>query len=379
MFDLHCSISIPLVAIVMVTSLSACAISHEMAPISPCGSLTILPEIRWYGPTEPRDRAANEQRCLTVGPPVIMEAPKASFGALGPLDSLAVFSWNMAVGGGDLLSFLKEEVGLTCAGGDTQAGGAFPHFVLLLQEASRRSQDLPPLDDPSLAARKTVHAPRPGGDLDVVDVARRCGLAAFYVPSGRNGVDVPGEDLIDKGNAILSTLPLSDLLAVENPFETERKVAIGATIHTPAPAPLRLVNAHTEVTSTFRRVLLTGNQVRVRQVLGLIDVLEAHEKLGGRRLPTLLGGDFNTWSGGESALKFLRQAFPDSPEWDGKATRGPFPTDHIFFRRGSEGRETGEITTSLVAGSYRATDGAYASDHLARFVKLWFAPEPTGR
>ena len=359
--------------------LCGCAISHEMTHISPCGTKPVSAEILWYGSAEPRDRIANDQRCLTVGSPVVMSAPEASFGALARHDSLAVFSWNIAVGGGDLLSFLTEEVGVICAGGDTQPSKIFPHFVLLLQEASRQSPDLPPLDDPSLAARKTSHAPRPGGDLDVVAVAERCGLAAFYVPSGRNGIDVPGEVLVDKGNAILSTLPLSDLFAVENPIETERKVGIGATIPTPDSVPLRLVSAHTEVTSTFHRVLLTGNQVRVRQVLGLMDVLDAHEEQYGHSLPTLLGGDFNTWSGGESALKFLRRAFPDSPKWDGKATRGPFPTDHIFFRRGLEGGGANEVSMSPVAGSYGVIDRAYSSDHLARFVQLWFGSESSGR
>lgn len=366
-------------SLMAVVFLWGCATSHEMARIPPCGSPSGSQEITWYGPAEPGDRRSNEARCRTVGPPVVIESPSAPFGELDPLDSLAVFSWNMAVGEGDLLSFLEEEVGVTCSGAETRVGRGFTHFVLLLQEAFRWSPDLPALNDPNLAARKTDQTPRSGGGLDVVEVARHCGLSAVYVPSGRNGVDVPGEDLLDKGNAILSTLPMSDFFAVENPFETERKVGVAANVPTPASMPLRLVNAHTEVTSTFRRVLLTGNQVRTRQVLGLIEVLEAQEEAEGRRLPTLLGGDFNTWSGGESALRFLRLALPDSPAWDGKATRGPFPTDHLFFRRGSEGKGAGERSTALVAGSYRATDRAYSSDHHARFVLLWFGPGSTDR
>jgi hypothetical protein len=49
----------------------------------------------------------------------------------GPQDSLVVFSWNMAVHGGNLLAFLEEAVGVTCSGAETQVGEAYPHFVLL--------------------------------------------------------------------------------------------------------------------------------------------------------------------------------------------------------------------------------------------------------
>jgi endonuclease/exonuclease/phosphatase family metal-dependent hydrolase len=308
----------------------------------------------------------------------VIADPTGPFGKLDPRDSLAVFSWNMAVGGGDLLSFLEEEVGAQCSGSETRPGRVYPHFVVLLQEAFRRSEDLPPLDDPSLAARKSLHDSPPRGDPDVLEVAARCGLAAVYVPSGRNGADAPGERLLDKGNAILSTLPLSDFIAVENPFETERKVGVAASVPTPDPTPLRLVSFHTEVTSTFRRALLTGNQTRTRQVLGLIEVLGAHERNEGRSPPTLLGGDFNTWSGGESALKMLRLAFPDSPAWDGESTRGPFPTDHIFFREGSGEPGDDGTSTVLVHGSYKALEESFFSDHRGRFVRLRFRPGPGG-
>jgi len=348
---------------------SGCAVSHRMAPISPCGPPPEPHEITWYGPLEPRDRHATEERCRTVGPPVVIHLPGAPFRTLTQQDSLAIFSWNMDVGAGDLLSFLHEEVGLTCAGAETQASATFPHFVVLLQEAFRRSADLPPLNDSRLAARKSVHDPHPDGDPDLLEIARVCGLAALYVASGRNGADAPGEKLLDKGNAILSTLPISDFLAVENPFETERKVAVGASIHTPDSARLRLISAHLEVASTFHRALLTGNQTRPRQAAGLIEALAAIEEDTGSAPPTVVGGDFNTWSGGESTLKMMGDAFPESPSWDGHTTRGLFPTDHIFFRRGRE------VGSKLVSGSYSWIEKRYDSDHQARFVWIRFGSE----
>jgi len=299
---------------------------------------------------------------------VVVESPPGRFEDWAPGDSLAVFSWNMAVGGGNLEAFLAEEVGLSCRGEETVASGRYPHFVLLLQEAFRRSDALPPLDDPGLAARKSRHDPHPEGDADVLELAARCGLAAIYVPSGRNGADTPGEERIDKGNAILSTLPMSGFLAIENPFETERKVSVAASVSIPGAMPLRLVSAHLEVTSTFRRTILTGNQTRYRQAAGLIEALQRQEGWEGRAPAVLVGGDFNTWSGGESALKMLRGAFPDSPPWDGRSTMGLFPTDHIFFRQGSHGGEGASVI--LVDGSYSRVQLKYSSDHHGRFVWL---------
>jgi endonuclease/exonuclease/phosphatase family metal-dependent hydrolase len=332
-----------------------------MGQISPCNPEPTTPGMAWYGPLDPKDRWFTEARCRTVGPPVLDPIPAARFGDLAPDDSLAVFSWNIDVGAGDLLLFLEQEVGLSCQGDRTTARIGSPNSVILVQEAFRRWDGLPPMNDARLAARRRVHDPHPGGDPDIVEAANSCGLGLVYVPSGRNGRDEPGEGRLDKGNAILSTLPLSDIIAVEQPFETERKVAVAATVQAPGVGLLRLVNVHLEVASEFHRTLFTGNQTRVRQAAGLLEALTVKQEEG-EKVPTLLAGDFNTWSGGESALKMLRNAFPESPAWDGHTTRGPFPSDHIFFR--AEG--AGGI--GLVQRSYRAIDDPYSSDHQALFV-----------
>lgn len=353
--------------------LAGCAVSREMASIPPGEPPSRPPEISWYGPASTGDRRSNEDRLRTVGPPVTVEDPAATFEALKPGDSLAVFSWNMAVGGGDLLSFLREEGGISCRGPASRPGSRHAHVVVLLQEAFRRSDDLPPLNDPDLAARRSGHEPHLEGNPDVVETAARCGLAMIYVPSGRNGIDAPGEARHDKGNAILATLPLSDFVAVEHPFETERKVSLAATIPGPGGTWLRVVTAHVEVTSRLHRVILTGNQTRVRQVAGLIDVLHRIAGAEEGRTAVLVGGDFNTWSGKESALKMLRRAFPDSPPWDGQSTRGPFPTDHIFFKAGPDADGTGELSARLIPGSYRPIQNRYSSDHHGRFVWMRFS------
>ena len=147
-------------------------------------------------------------------------------------------------------------------------------------------------------------------------MAEQCGLALFYVPSARNGPNEPGQVPEDKGNAILSTLPLADLAAIELPFESGRKVAVVATIPGPSGERIRVASVHLDLASTLTRT------------------------------------------------------FPDSPPWDGRPTRGPFPPDHILYRTVLGSR------TVLVQGSYRRFEKTYGSDHAARIV--WLRGQDTG-
>jgi len=355
-----------------------CGLPHSMGPIPPCNPTASSTHWSWLGPTDQGEQETMARWCGVVGSPLVKPNPNARFETPEANDSLAVFSWNIDVGSGDLLLFLEEEVGLSCRDETSEASPSFAHVVVFLQEAFHWSPDLPPVNDQRLGARKSRHDPHPGGDPDIIEVAEQCGLALIYIPSGRNGVDDPGERLHDKGNAILSTLPLSDFQAIVLPYETERKVAVAATVPLSGSDSLRLINAHLEVTTSFYRVLLTGNRTRLRQTEGLLEALTVPEDGGGRRLPMLLGGDFNTWSGRESALKRLTSAFPDSPEWDGQASRGPFPTDHLFFRRGSynsslpESGGPGNEGVVLVYESYQLIEKKYSSDHRARFAWIRF-------
>ncbi|MCZ6755777.1 MAG: hypothetical protein O7E49_10740, partial [Gemmatimonadetes bacterium] len=104
------------------------------------------------------------------------------------------------------------------------------------------------------------------------------------------------------------------------------------------------------------RMFRTGNSSRVRQALGLVEALAAVD--GTRAITTVLGGDFNTWASGETTLKHLRKHFPDAPRID-EATRGPFPTDHLFLRYG----DGTTPAARMVSGSYRRIDDSYNSDH----------------
>ena len=95
--------------------------------------------------------------------------------------------------------------------------------------------------------------------LDVLEVAERCGLAVVYVAAARNGVEPRDGLREDKGVSIVSTLPLSDVIGIELPYEAARRVAIAATLHDDAGDSLRLVSAHLISSPPPSRVLATGN------------------------------------------------------------------------------------------------------------------------
>ena len=101
---------------------------------------------------------------------------------------------------------------------------------------------------------------------------------------------------------------------------------MAATIPGPSGERIRVASVHLDVASTLTRTLISGNATRLRQALGFAVALESIDSLA-----TVVGGDFNTWSADESALKRLAIYFSNSPPWDGRPTRGPFPPDHIQF------------------------------------------------
>jgi len=318
-------------------------------------------DIAWYAPTEARDAERIEGWCGTVAPPVARLRPTAGLPGWSGGDSLTVVSWNMYVGGGDLLALLREELGYDCAAGNPGPTAGFSPFVLLLQEVYRRVPELEPVESGPLIPRIIEPDPRPGADADIARVAEICGLALFYVPSARNGADADGRTPEEKGNAILSSVPLIRPFAVDLPFEGGRKVAVGALVEAPEGEPVQLVSVHLDVASTLYRTLMTANGTRLRQVSGLTDVLDARPPLA-----TVVGGDFNTWSEHEGALRHMQSLFESVPV-DGTGTRGDLPADHIFFGAPEAAR------VRVVPGSYRVLEERYLSDHRARALRLALA------
>jgi len=342
-------------------------------------------DVSWYFAAGPGDSEEHERWCKTMGPVEVGQIPRAGFGTLGPDDSLAVVVWNTDAGAGYLQEFLREELGLDCTGEIPQLKPGFTHFVLLVQEALRRSNEIPDTPDKLWVTPPPVkEEERPGRRLGASEVARECGLAYIYASASRNGWKPRDDVREDKGNAIVSTLPLSDLIVAELPFEAARRVVPMATIHGPRGDSLRLASVHLITTPPAWRTLKTGNSARLRQSLGLVDALElieveragcsAEEVQGAAGdvqraacnvqradtypIATVIAGDLNTWSARETALRHLVEYFPDSPPLLEEPTRGPFPTDHILFRTGQDG-------VQVLSHTYHRIDNTYHSDHNA--------------
>jgi endonuclease/exonuclease/phosphatase family metal-dependent hydrolase len=255
---------------------------------------------------------------------------------LTPADELTVVSWNIANGAGDLPAFLKT------------VPSERP-LVLLLQEAFRSGPDVPMPMEPD-----AFFAGRLGGsmaDADVPDVealAASLGFNLYYVPSMRNGGPSSDED---RGNAILSTLPLEDLLAVELPFERQRRVVVAATIRgvssSGAPWDIRVVSAHLDGFAGARYGWLGGEFSRARQARALREAIE-------REGPVVLGADLNTWFGfTEPAYVETVLAFPETRVTDRRATfRNLLRLDHLFFRLDDGWR-----------AEFRRSEERFGSDH----------------
>lgn len=300
-------------------------------------------EIQWFSPGIAGDNRLSTW-CRTVGAPVIrpLAAP-----AVGPVDSVAVVSWNVHVGGGDLLRLTND-----LRAGRLTDGEPVRHFVLLLQEV-HRGGPLPAVADAGAVPARVEVAMPSGARQDVVAAAREAGLAIHYVPSMRNGLAGPEED---RGNAVLSNLPLNDPLAIELPFEAQRRVVVGATVrgHTTSGASwrMRLASVHLDTRSTGSRFPATFGHGRLRQARALVHAFPGD-------LPAVIGGDLNTWSPEilEGAIPLLESYFPDGEP----AT--PEPTfllpagigrrlDHLFFR-----------LPEHWSARTRRIDDRYGSDH----------------
>jgi endonuclease/exonuclease/phosphatase family metal-dependent hydrolase len=281
--------------------------------------------VRWVEPAARRDRDALVRWCDTIGP--ILIQPLAVQPPTAPIERLALVSWNVHVGSGDIADLVAR-----LRRGEFTAGTPIEHFVLLLQEAYRRDPAVPSLVPRGFPAPGRIAA-AVGRKPDIANIAKALGLSLFYVPAMRNGI--AAIDAEDRGNAILSTLDLQDLVVVELPMERQRRTAAVAVVQgrrrDGSPWLVRVANVHLD---TALAILRGGPfAARQRQALALIEALRTPEDL-----PTVLAGDFNTWWGPtEPALNILRSAFPETPRTPNlKTWSGPLgihaQLDYIFLR-----------------------------------------------
>jgi endonuclease/exonuclease/phosphatase family metal-dependent hydrolase len=215
--------------------------------------------------------------------------------------SLVVLSWNVWIGRGRL-----REVVSRIRQGDYAELGAEPDMplVVLAQEAYRSDASVPPLQE-GQAGRVLIA--QLGTQEDVVETAHELGMNLRYAPSMRNG-----SEQSDRGNAILSTLPLQEAHAVELPLVLQRRVAVTAAV-TLAGTRLRVVSAHLDPRGPPGHRWL-GSNGRALQAQHLLASLADDT--------TILGADLNLGRGRyERAWRLLGEAGftfgvpPSLPRW----------------------------------------------------------------
>ena len=130
-------------------------------------------------------------------------------------------------------------------------------------------------------------------------MARELRLNLRYVPSMRNGTGPS-----DRGNAILSELPLLDAQAFELPFMLQRRVPVVATVALPSGV-LHVVSAHLDPRGPAGAAMV-GGAGRGRQTAYLLDRLDGDL--------VVLGADLNLSRGRrESSWSLLHELGSDYP------------------------------------------------------------------
>jgi endonuclease/exonuclease/phosphatase family metal-dependent hydrolase len=303
--------------------------------------------VAWHELVDRRERLAMAESCTAVGPAVYAEPRRNDAVTHDTVDELAILSWNVHVGGGDIVGIVNA-----LRSGEFTGGQPVRNFVVLLQEAFRTGATIPRTPAGVSIPRRIEAFPPNGRRQDIVQTARALGLGVFYVPSMRNGAD-EGAAAEDRGNAILSTLPLVNFAGIELPFERQRRIAAAATVtgidSAGNPWHLRLVSAHLNATASVRRLWVFSAGVRGRQARHLATVLSSED------VPIVMGSDLNSWAGGASEPAFteLLPHFPQTSIPVGQSTfRGGRMLDYMFLR-----------VPSVWASEVRTIDSFFGSDH----------------
>jgi endonuclease/exonuclease/phosphatase family metal-dependent hydrolase len=317
--------------------------------------------IQWKNGADTDQYEALKAWCEAVGPAVFIR-PSGYHSKTTPLNTLVIVSWNTRVGGGDLGRFIRD-----LRSGRLTEGEPVQHFVLLLQEVFRQGPAVPvPLPPGARSGRHIRHRLSDGLRIDIIKMAKQYGLGLIYVPAMRDGNTVKTVSPEDRGNAIVSTLPFNSPIAVELPLERQRRVAVAATFSgtttSGVPWAFQAINVHLENRSPWSRMRESFGTARLNQIEALLKVLPPTN-------PTVLAGDFNTWSGQshEPGIRFVERFFIKTGHTAEKGTvkMGPFMdytrVDYIFYRIPNNWK-----------GSYRRAEDTYGSDHYPLIGQLHF-------
>ena len=277
--------------------------------------------VRWIAPRDAEEKVRLDSWCAAVGPALVRDATAANDARL---EDIAFVSWNVHVGAGEIERFV----------GDVRSGrlsdGRRPRqLVLMLQEAVRSSGVPAVIPDGASAAGRIGSDTEPAAEIG--RVADALNMSLFYAPSMRNGNASDAHEPSDRGNAILSTLPISAPMAIELPGDGQRRVAVTAAMQVivgDRPATLSIGAAHLATRASARTLWVFGAAgLRQKQAASLAEALPDG--------PMTLGADLNTWIGGpsEPAARHLLRAFPSTPTRPREATAGAgLVLDYMFFR-----------------------------------------------
>jgi endonuclease/exonuclease/phosphatase family metal-dependent hydrolase len=319
--------------VLLVMLLLACTPASVRAdPMSCLQPVTGVTWVRWE-----HGQPALDRWCRSVGPPVFASVAIPA----GEISRLVILSWNVHVGGGHIEKLVKK-----IRKGSSPAGTG---FVVLAQETFRGGVDVPASYPDDLRVPRAIRPRRP--TPDIVALAARLGMSVAYVPSMRNGSATSLDGREDRGNAVLSTEPLSDVLAIELPFGKQRRVSVAATV-TPRRAresPIRVVVTHFDT-----------NSDRVMQAEALSERIATLSDM-----PVIVGGDLNSRRGvRDKAVTAVSRLVELESCGTGRTSRWPLRLDVPFFFL--IGRVDFMFSTlgSEVARTCRTLEDSYDSDHL---------------
>jgi len=218
----------------------------------------------------------------------------------GTPSALLVLSWNLWIGRGRLLEVVD---GLRSGAWPLAAGDPLP-LVILLQEAYRSDDSIPERSN-GFHPRELITRTRPR--YDIVDLASRLGWNLRYVPSMRNAAERS-----DRGNAVLSPLPIEESAAIELPMVLQRRVSLVTTISV-GGRKVRFASAHLDPRGPPGYKWL-GAAARAHQTSHLLSALD-HDLV-------VLGADLNLGRGrAERTWRLLNEAGfrfgvpPGFPRW----------------------------------------------------------------
>ena len=290
--------------------------------------------VTWAGPNKQEHRARLSDWCRSVGQ-IIVRTTRVQ-----PVDvaasGLIVVTWNQHEGYGDLELLLRSFLGKAAV-------------VALVQEVARGGDSVP-VDAPSTVRVPKRIGPRLQTNRDIVRIANDLNLSLAYLPSMPNGSGTKE----DRGCAILSTLPLSDVVGIELPWVSQRRVAVMGTVTATKngiPWSLRVVSLH-----------LDNRLRRWQQASALAEFLDRHASSD---VPTVIGGDFNAWFGTrDRTVSKIDHIVPLVEECGDHATLR-FPglrLDHLFTTLPAETR------TGCFVGR-----NSFGSDHHPIILRLFRA------